>query len=149
MAYDARRASPMASTTVAAPVRTSPEAKIFGTLVRKMCSSATRLPRRSTSSPARISSGSVSIHDSSGPWPMAPRTVSHSTMNSVPGIGSGRRRPCASGSPSFMRWNSTPLTLPFSPVTMRVGAAWKMRRAPSSMASCASSAAGMSLRSRR
>ncbi len=75
-----------------------------------------------------------------GPDRWRPSTVSHSTMNSVPGIGSGRRRPCASGSPSFMRWNSTPETLPFSPVTMRVGAAWKMRRAPSSMASCASSA---------
>ena len=80
---------------------------------------------------------------------MAPSTVSHSTMNSVPGIGSGRRRPCSSGSPSFMRWNSTPVTLLFSSVTIRVGAAWKMTRAPSSMASCTSSAAGMSFRSRR
>ncbi len=139
----------MASTTVAAPVRTSPEAKTFGTSVRKMCSSATSVPRRLTSSFERISSGSDSTHDSSGPWPMAPRTVSHSMMNSVPGIGSGRRRPCSSGSPSFMRWNSTPVTLFLSSVTIRTGAAWKMRRAPSSMASCASSAAGMSLRSRR
>ncbi len=139
----------MASTTVAAPVRTSPEAKTFGTSVRKMCSSASRVPRRLTSSPARISSGSESTHDSSGPWPMAPSTVSHSTMNSVPGIGSGRRRPWASGSPSFMRWNSTPVTLLLSSVTIRVGAAWKMTRAPSSMASWTSSAAGMSFRSRR
>ena len=69
----------------------------------------------------------------SGPWPMASRTRSQSMMNSVPATGSGRRRPEASGAPSAMRWNSTPVTLPFSSVTTRVGAAWKMARAPSSM----------------
>ena len=53
--------------------------------------------------------------------------------NSVPGTGSGRRRPEASGSPMRMRWNSTPVTLLLSSVTTRVGAAWKMARAPSSM----------------
>ena len=42
--------------------------------------------------------------------------------NSVPATGSGRRRPDASGSPSAMRWNSTPVTLLFSSVTTRVGA---------------------------
>ena len=86
---------------------------------------------------------------SSGPWPMAPSTVSHSTTNSVPGIGSGRRRPFSSGVPSFIRWNSTPVTLLFLSVMMRTGAAWKMTRAPSSIASCTSSWDGMSLRSRR
>ena len=37
-----------------------------------------------------------------GPWPMASRTRSQSMVNSVPGTGSGRRRPDASGAPSFM-----------------------------------------------
>ena len=32
---------------------------------------------------------------------MAPSTVSHSTMNSVPGIGSGRRRPGSSARPPY------------------------------------------------
>ena len=41
-----------------------------------MCSSDSSVPRRLTTSLLRISSGSVSTHESSGPWPMAPRTVS-------------------------------------------------------------------------
>ena len=45
---------------------------------------------------------------SSGPWPMASSTRSHGIVNSVPGAGSGRRRPDASGSPSCIRMNSTP-----------------------------------------
>ena len=49
-------------------------------------------------------------------------------MNSVPATGSGRRRPDASGSPSRIRWNSTPVTLLFASVTTRVGPAWKMAR---------------------
>ena len=48
-----------------------------------------------------------------------------------------------------MRWNSTPVTLPSSSVTTRVGEAWKMARAPSSSISWTSSAAGMSFMSRR
>ena len=70
-------------------------------------------------------------------------------MNSVPAIGSGRRRPDASGSPRRMRWNSTPVTLLLASVTTRVGAAWKMARAPSSSISWTSFAAGMSFMSRR
>ena len=80
---------------------------------------------------------------------MASSTRSHSMMNSVPGIGSGRRRPDASGAPSAMRWNSMPVTLLASSVTTRVGAAWKMARAPSSIISWTSFAAGMSFMSRR
>jgi len=71
-------------------------------------------------------------------------------VNSVPAEGSGRRRPEASGSPSFMRMNSTPLTFPvFSSVRIRVGPAWKMAVAPSSIASWTSFDAGMSFMSRR
>ena len=80
---------------------------------------------------------------------MAPSTVSHSTMNSVPGIGSGRRRPFSSGSPRCIFWNSTPVTRPRASVTIRTGAAWKMTVAPSSIASWTSSWEGMSFRSRR
>ena len=80
---------------------------------------------------------------------MASSTRSQSMTNSVPGSGSGRRRPDASGAPMRMRWNSTPVTLSCLSVTTRVGAAWKMARAPSSMASWTSFAAGMSFMSRR
>ena len=81
---------------------------------------------------------------------MANSTRSHGIVNSVPGAGSGRRRPDASGSPSCIRMNSTPVTLPvFSSVMTRVGPAWKMAVTPSSIASWTSSAAGMSFMSRR
>ena len=46
------------------------------------------------------------IHVSSGPWPIASRTRSQGIVNSVPGAGSGRRRPDASGSPGCIRMNS-------------------------------------------
>ena len=80
---------------------------------------------------------------------MASRTRSHGTVNSVPGAGSGRRRPDASGSPSCIRMNSTPVTLPALSVMTRVGPAWKMAVTPSSMASWTSLDAGMSFMSRR
>jgi len=80
---------------------------------------------------------------------MASRTRSHLTTNSVPGAGSGRRRPEASGAPGCMRMNSTPVTRFFASVMTRVGPAWKIIFAPSSMASWASLAAGMSFMSRR
>ena len=70
-------------------------------------------------------------------------------MNSVPGAGSGRRRPEASGSPGFIRMNSQPVTLPLASVMTRVGPAWKIAVTPSSIASWTSFAAGMSFMSRR
>jgi hypothetical protein len=71
-------------------------------------------------------------------------------MNSVPGAGSGRRRPEASGAPRAMRMNSMPVVLPVvSSLMTRVGPAWKMAVTPSSMASWTSDAAGMSFMSRR
>ena len=89
------------------------------------------------------------IHVRSGPWPIARRTRSHSIVNSVPGAGSGRRRPEASGAPSCIRMNSTPVTVPASFATTRTGPAWKMAVTPSSIASWTSSDAGMSFMSRR
>ena len=58
---------------------------------------------------------------------MASSTRSHGIVNSVPGAGSGRRRPDASGAPSAIRMNSTPVTLLSLSVMTRVGPAWKMR----------------------
>ena len=89
------------------------------------------------------------IHVRSGPWPIARRTRSHGMVNSVPGAGSGRRRPEASGAPSCIRMNSMPETLPASSTMTRVGPAWKMAVTPSSIASWTSLAAGMSFMSRR
>ena len=43
--------------------------------------------------------------------------MSTSMVNSVPGIGSGVRRPFASGAPSCVRTHSRPVTTPFGPRT--------------------------------
>ena len=77
-------------------------------------------PRASQSSSGPLADGqqdAVALDDELGARPPAPG-------------GAGRRRPAR---PGAMRWNSTPVTLLFSSVTTRVGAAWKMARAPSSM----------------
>ena len=86
----------MAWTTVAAPIRTSPVPNTPGRPVSNVTASAWRrllLGRLDALEPGPIQS-------SSGPWPMASSTRSHGIVNSVPGAGSGRRRPDASGSPS-------------------------------------------------
>ena len=44
-------------------------------------------------------------------------TVSALTTNSEPGIGTGERRPEASGSPSLLRMNFTPVRWPSSPIS--------------------------------
>jgi hypothetical protein len=89
------------------------------------------------------------IQVSSGPWPIASSTRSQGIVNSVPGAGSGRRRPLASGSPGRIRMNSQPVTLPLASVMTLVGPAWKIVWTPSSIASWTSFAAGMSFMSRR
>ena len=43
--------------------------------------------------------------------------MSSSATNSLPGIGTGRARPLSSLSPSSLRWNSTPVSLPSSDLT--------------------------------
>ena len=80
---------------------------------------------------------------------MARSTRSHGMVNSVPGAGSGRRRPEASGAPRAIRMNSTPVTLLSLSVMTRDGPAWKMAVTPSSIASWTSLEAGMSFMSRR
>ncbi len=144
MAYAARRPSAMAWTTVVAPTRTSPVPKTPARPVEKVtASAASRL--RFALTPSEPWSSQLR----SGPCPMASRTRSHSIVNSVPGTGSGRRRPEASGAPMRIRWNSTPVTVLRSSVMTRVGAAWKMARAPSSIASWTSLEADISFMSRR
>jgi hypothetical protein len=56
-------------------------------------------------------------------WPSDLITMSHSSTNSLPLIGSGAGRPEASGLPSFMRTHSMPSTTPLP--TIRFGAVRK------------------------
>ena len=65
-------------------------------------------------------------------------TVSALITNSEPGIGTGERRPDASGSPSLLRMNFTPLTWPSSPSTS-TGLARNSMRTPSRSVSPSSS----------
>ena len=89
----ARRPSPTARVMSLGPVTTSPAAKMPSTPVWRVAGSATSVPLRSVetvSAKARVS----------GAMPIAARTTSQSMVNSLPAIGSGRRRPEASGAPS-------------------------------------------------
>ena len=45
-------------------------------------------------------------------WLVQGMTMSHGIVNSLPGIGSGLRRPLASGGPRRVRWKTMPVTLP-------------------------------------
>ena len=91
-----RRASPRATawTTLAPPLTASPAAKIFGFEVRPSSSTASSRARNS----------------SRGRWPIALTTVSTGMTNSLPGTGSGRRRPLSSGAPSRISAQRTPST---------------------------------------
>ena len=71
---------PRPATTVAAPMRTSPVPKTPGRPVAKVTASAAR--RRCLVAPTP--SAPRDSQSSSGPWPMASSTRSHSMMNSVP-----------------------------------------------------------------
>jgi len=65
-------------------------------------------------------------------------TVCAGTTNSEPSIGTGDRRPDASGSPSRLRMNLTPATLPSSPM-ISIGLARNSMRTPSRSVSPSSS----------
>ena len=54
----------------------------------------------------------ASRNSSRGRWPIAFTTVSTGTTNSLPGTGSGRRRPLSSGAPSRISAQRTPSTRP-------------------------------------
>ena len=119
--------------TVWAPSTASPPANTFGWSV---CSirSATAIVRHLV----RSTPWSSLVPSSLGYCPIALMTWSHSTVNSEPSTGTGRRRPESSGSPSSMRTHSTPHTASASSVTTRTGATSSSSRTPSSSASSTS-----------
>ncbi len=81
--------------------------------------------------------------------PMVEITTSQSRTYSLPGIGSGLRRPEESGAPSFIFCSLTPTTLP-SATSTSVGLTSSSKIAPSASASSDSTWwAGISLRPRR
>ena len=85
----------------------------------------------------------------SGLMPIVEMTMSQSSVDSAPGIGSGLRRPESSGSPSRIFCIRTPLTAP-SVVRTSSGVTRKSKIAPSASASSASTWwAGISARVRR
>ena len=85
-----------------------------------------------------------------GEVPSAMMTASASILNSLPSMGTGRRRPEASGSPSSMRMQVMDWTWPFSSPSMEMGLVSRSKMMPSSLAWWTSSArAGSSASERR
>ena len=123
----------MARITVAAPVTASPPANTPGRVVTPF-SSATRQPLRVTSRPSVV----LEINGL-GDVPRAMITVSVSISNSLPGMGTGLRRPLSSGSPSSMRMQRNARTQPFSSPKISTGLVSMSNTIPSSMAWCTSS----------
>ncbi len=103
----ARRPSPTARVMSVGPLTTSPAAKMKGVAVWQVAGSATRRPRGLVASPPAKALVSAVI-------PIALTMISHGSVNSLPGMGSGLRRPEASGAPSAIRVQRSPLTAPFS-----------------------------------
>ena len=118
----------MARITVAAPVTASPPANTPGRVVAPF-SSATRQPLRVISSPLVV----LEIMGL-GDVPSAMITVSVSISNSLPGIGTGLRRPLSSGSPSSILMHFRAFTQPFSSPRISTGLVSMSKIIPSSMA---------------
>ena len=118
----ARLPSATASTTSRPPLTQSPPAKYFGLLVRPVA-------RSTTIAPPFISRCSMAVRRD---WPRAGITMSQATSNSLSGIGSGMRRPLASGSPRRVRTNLTAAARPFSS-TIATGCASQWKRTPSTL----------------
>ncbi len=130
---------------VCAPSTASPPANTRGSAVWKVQSSTAMVRHL-----VRLTPCSSVVPSSLGYWPIAAMIWSHSTTNSLPSIGTGRRRPEASGSPSSMRSISMPVTLLAGSVMTRTGAQSSSSLTPSSSASSTSVWwAGISLRDRR
>ena len=110
-----------------------------------VASSTTMLPWRLSSRP-----GVDFVARGLGPWPIAITIVSIGISYSDPSIGTGRRRPEASGSPSSMRWILRPVTNPSLFPRIATGAE-SQRKSIVSSSACSSSSrrAGDSLRVRR
>ena len=118
--------------SVAGPVTKSPAAKTPRTFVAYVAGSTLRRPR------ATSKAASTGRKLRSAAWDTAGMTVSAGTTNSEPGIGTGERRPEASGSPSLFRMKRTPVSLPSSP-TSSIGLTRNSIRTPSRSVSPSSS----------
>ena len=86
----ARRPSPTARVMSVAPLTASPAANTYGSDVRRVTASAARMP-------LLVAASWPANPPGSGVMPMAAMTTSHGSTVSDPGMGSGRRRPEASG----------------------------------------------------
>ena len=75
------------------------------------CAASVLTALRSISTPSRPLAKSSTMA-----WPMATMTVSQAISTKAPSMGSGRRRPCSSGSPSLQRCSLMALTLPPPPM---------------------------------
>ena len=95
-----------ASTTSAPPLTMSPMAQTRALEVRPVAGSAAALPSR-TGTPRAVSRPLMAAGPS---WPTARTTMSSAMSKRSPSVGTGRRRPEASGSPSVMGWSSIPVT---------------------------------------
>ena len=136
----------MASTTVLGPVTTSPPAKTPGRLVASVSRSIRTVPLGVMSTRLAPATATQSVSE---PSLMATTSVSSGTAASVPGIGTGRRRPLASTSPSRFFTSSMPVKRPSS-TRSRTGEVSVSIRMPSVIAASTSSAkAGISSRVRR
>ena len=128
----ARCPRPTACAMSSAPDTTSPAAKTYGTSVCSVPGSAWIVPFAAVSSRgARVAASGLS--------PIAAITISQAITNSLPGTGSGRRRPEASGAPSSVRTQRSPLTRPCPSPTTSTGATWKLNLVPSCSAASTSS----------
>ena len=121
------------------PVTSSPPAKTFGREVASVSGSAWIVPSRFN--PSSFANGRVL-----GLSPTASTAMSAGRVTPDPSTGTGRRRPLASGSPSFMESHSTATSFPFSPRN-RFGVRSSWSSTPSSRAAWISKSwAGISAR---
>ena len=123
---------PADSMSVVGPVTKSPQAKTPRTFVAYVAGSTLTRPRPTS----KVDSTGRKLR--SAACETAGITVSAGTTNSDPGIGTGERRPDASGSPSLLRMNRTPVSFPSSP-TSSIGLTRNSIRTPSRSVSPSSS----------
>ena len=145
----ARRPPPIADTTRDGPVAASPAANRYGILDCRVSGSTSMVFQRVVFRSARRFLV-CSVNETSGDWPMAVMTMSVCSRVSEPSMGTGRRLPLASGSPSSIFKYSRWVTLPSSSPIAFTGAARNTNSTPScSAASISTSLAGISPRVRR
>ena len=118
--------------SVVGPVTKSPQANTPRSLVAYVAGSTLTRPRLTSKSASTGRKVRSAACDTAG------MTVSALITNSEPGMGTGERRPDASGSPSLFRMNFTPVTWPSSPSTS-IGLARNSMRTPSRSVSPSSS----------